>query len=145
LRYQQEIHNDVCFYGQNDQEICCFPIDVVCNHLPPGDLGTTPRENSGGFIYDDITNKVLITNFQINPNPSSGIIYVMFDLWENSFVEIEVFNNLGNKVKTIFSGELKKNSNNNYMSELQDLSNGHYIVKISCNGLVNKYPFILIK
>jgi hypothetical protein len=79
----------------------------------------------------EYTNDVYQTS--ISPNPASGQITLSYTLKENKKVVIEIYNSLGQKVRTLndTKASIGKNS---IKIETSDLSNGSYFFKINDTG-----------
>ena len=89
-------------------------------------------------IRDRSIDELLIKNLELYPNPTEGIISVDgIDL--NEIVEIEVINQLGQKVKKYESDNLTSNS-----LDISELEKGLYYFKIKTKSNLTK-NFKIIK
>ncbi|MCK4664220.1 MAG: PKD domain-containing protein [Bacteroidales bacterium] len=78
------------------------------------------------------------------PNPGSSIINIEFILPYENFVEINLFNSLGNKVKTIFSGELDEGFNK-IVYNITGLGYGIFTYQIIFDDNTVSKRFLIIK
>lgn len=94
-------------------------------------------------------NQYLVTNLKKYPNPFNPCISFNFDLKENSYIEIDVYNVKGQKIKTLCSDFLEKGNLNfkwnglNKNNEKQ--SSGVYFVTIKTHGQVITEKILLLK
>jgi len=73
--------------------------------------------------------------FQIMPNPYSGSTNIIYKLKENTTVKIEVFNAMGQKIKTLVDDIQKEGSYQYQFSAKQSgYSPGIYDVRLFING-----------
>ncbi|HKR04384.1 MAG TPA: T9SS type A sorting domain-containing protein [Bacteroidia bacterium] len=74
-------------------------------------------------------------DFKIMPNPYSGSTNIIYKLKENTTVKIEVFNAMGQKIKTLVDGTQKEGSYQYKFSAKQSgYSTGVYDVRLFING-----------
>jgi hypothetical protein len=83
------------------------------------------------------------------PNPFNPITYINYDLPEMSVVNIEIFNILGQQVKTLMSGSqmaghhrVQWNGKNKFD---KDLSSGVYLVRFKANHFNHHQKIMLLK
>jgi hypothetical protein len=83
------------------------------------------------------------------PNPFNPITYIKYDLPEMSVVNIEIFNILGQQVKTLMSGSqmaghhrVQWNGKNKFD---KDLSSGVYLVRFKANHFNHHQKIMLLK
>jgi hypothetical protein len=85
-----------------------------------------------------------LENFEIGeslsvfPNPSKGNGFVQLDLPNATFVTIDVYDVLGNKMGNLHNGNMNQGTNQVAMNSLNLLTNGMYMVKVeidSQNGM----------
>lgn len=81
-------------------------------------------------------NNIEEANFNIFPNPANSNFNVQFDLKENSEVDINIYNILGNSVKTISLGNITAKTYNESIN-VADLTTGLYIVSIQSENSTN--------
>jgi hypothetical protein len=99
----------------------------------------------GTVNVDD--NRTLAANFELSqnyPNPFNPSTKIDFSLPNSSNVNLQVFNNLGENVKTLIDKDLQKG---NYTVEFDgsSLASGIYYYKLSSNNFVQTKKMILIK
>jgi len=86
--------------------------DLFLLKLSPNGLGTERNQTN---------------NFSVFPNPVNDILTLNFSDYNNAGLSVEVFNMLGQKIKTF------KILNNTENLDLSDLTNGIYLLKINHN------------
>lgn len=71
--------------------------------------------------------------YQNYPNPFNPVTRIRFDIHENSFVKLKIFDMTGREIKTIYNKALDPGT---YISEFDgsDLSSGIYFCRIEVNG-----------
>ncbi len=133
-------------------------IPIICQPVEEGNIDTTatiisndPNNTelsisllANGFVYlNEISEKYFIKTF---PNPVSKKANIQIETQKNAEVSIIVYNKLGQNIKTIFSGKLKKglhkfqwlcNDNNG-----NELKTGIYIYKIIIDKKIYTKNFI---
>lgn len=104
-------------------------------------------------LYTDFTTDVDKANDQIPyeyyleqnyPNPFNPSTTIEFSIPEQSFVDLEIFNNLGEKVTTLVSEELNA-GNYKYEWNAKKLSSGIYYYKLTVNDFSQTKKLILLK
>ncbi|MCK9279439.1 MAG: S8 family serine peptidase [Melioribacteraceae bacterium] len=89
---------------------------------------------------------VLIQNY---PNPFNGSTLITFLSKDNSNAELEIFNVLGEKIKTLYSGIASVGKNNIYWNGTNDLgetiASGSYIYSLKINGTVLNKKLLYLK
>ena len=80
-------------------------------------------------IYKDLDRKAL--NFSLFPNPMEQSTQLQFDMPERGNVEIELYNTLGQKMKTVYSGVALGEQSVNITAD--GLANGLYFVRMNIN------------
>ncbi|MBK9096804.1 MAG: T9SS type A sorting domain-containing protein [bacterium] len=78
------------------------------------------------------------------PNPFNPSTTIQFSIPEQSFVKLEVFNTLGEKISTLVSEELNA-GNYTYEWNAEKLSSGIYYYKLSANEFSKANKMILLK
>jgi hypothetical protein len=78
------------------------------------------------------------------PNQFNPVTTIKFDLAKSGFVELQVFDILGRKIKTLVNQEMKTGK---YTVDLNgsDLSSGVYIYKLQADNFASAKKIILIK
>ncbi|KUO59225.1 hypothetical protein APF79_11450 [bacterium BRH_c32] len=89
---------------------------------------------------------ILVQNY---PNPFNGSTLITFLSKDNNYAEVEVFNVLGEKIKTLFSGIASVGKNNIYWNGTNDLgesiASGSYIYSLKINGTVLNKKLLYLK
>ena len=86
--------------------------------------------------YDDnqtINNNSTGANLMISPNPASGEISLSFKLENECDVVVNIFNVLGNKVKSVSLGKLKSGIHEENLG-LSDMHGGVYFCSLSTDN-----------
>ena len=81
-----------------------------------------------------ITEPVNVSSVNVFPNPANGVASISYSLESSSEVEIELFNLVGEKAKSIFSGN-QSAGEHTLGVDCSKLSNGIYFVKIGTGKL----------
>lgn len=81
-----------------------------------------------------VESKPVITNesfrqYQNYPNPFNSITNIRIDLFDDSFINVTVYNSLGEKIQTLFSGEVEKGSLE-LKFDAKDLATGIYFYSV---------------
>lgn len=75
----------------------------------------------------------VVSGLKIQPNPTEGPFTAIFTLKSNAFVNIDVCNSMGQKVLTVFSGNLNA-GNQQINGTLAGLSDGVYFLRLVTNS-----------
>jgi hypothetical protein len=103
----------------------------------------------GSTNYSPLTELEFSENFSFElaqnyPNPFNPFTNIKFTIPVDGFVEIKLYDVLGNEVKTLMS-EIKKQGNYNVMVDAGNLNSGVYIYKLSTKGLTQSRKMVIIK
>ncbi len=71
-----------------------------------------------------------LSSLSVYPNPFTSDINLTLDMEQSSVLTIDLFNNLGQQIETLFQGEVKNGKTNLTFSELEQLGNGLYFLSI---------------
>ena len=82
--------------------------------------------------------------FQNYPNPFNPTTSIKFAIKEDSFVTLEIFDILGNEVRTLVNSFLRA-GNHSVEFDGNGVGNGIYIYKIQANNFINVKKLILLK
>lgn len=112
---------------------------------------------SNGYIfkYEDTTGTVVNIEYELQsanqnyleavyPNPFNSSAKIKFYLSENSYTSIELYNFLGEKLKTVYTG-FQNAGNNEIFLEMKDYASGSYILLFNFNGNIKTEKINLIK
>lgn len=106
--------------------------------LLPGDM-----EESAQYDYDQTNNNSTGANIMISPNPVSSAMFLSFKLDNESDVVVNIFNMLGNKVKSISLGKLTSGIHEENI-DISAMPEGMYFCNLSTdNGDKNIVKFIV--
>jgi hypothetical protein len=78
------------------------------------------------------------------PNPFNPVTTIQFSIPEQSFITLEIFNSLGEKVSTLVSEELNAGTYN-YEWKAGNLSSGVYYYKLIANDFSQTKKLILLR
>ena len=87
------------------------------------------REDEGS--EDDINLSMLYSY----PNPFSDYTNVEFTSEYDAYVTVEVFNAIGQKVTSLFKGDVKAGHKNTFLFDSQKYAEGMYIVRVGSNSV----------
>ena len=105
-------------------------------------LPTFGMENSNILtILDDgtIANFELLQNF---PNPFNDYTNIVFNLEENSNVELEIYNIYGHRISSLFSGILVAGEHS-FVWNVENNPGGIYLYTLTANGNVQTNKMIV--
>lgn len=88
-------------------------------------------------IYNTIKTKVF-------PNPAQASANLTVDLPSNAVATIEVYDQIGNKVKTI-TNKYYDMGRYEFPLEIDNLANGVYFIRVTTNGISKTSPFVIAK
>ncbi len=96
-------------------------------------------------IATSVANDNSVFNHEIKlfPNPSKEIVFVEFELMESANTQIELFDIIGQKVKTISPNSKQEKNKYKYPINLGDLGSGIYFVKVKINNSENVIKLII--
>jgi hypothetical protein len=97
--------------------------------------------NPPPFVHNDINTFSLYQNF---PNPFNMKTLIRYDLPVNAYVEITVYDLLGQRVKTLTKG-LKPPGSNVVLFEAEGLSSGLYFYRMKANEFNKVKKMIILK
>jgi hypothetical protein len=93
------------------------------------------------------SNNESVRDFELNqnyPNPFNPITKISFILSKSAFVILEVFSSLGEKVSTLFMGQIQAGEHE-YLFDASNLSSGVYYYTLQTEEYVQTKKMILIK
>jgi photosystem II stability/assembly factor-like uncharacterized protein len=103
---------------------------------------------NGSFKYSDeievVTLPLQYNLFQNYPNPFNPNTVIKYEIPQNSFIKLEVFDLLGRQIKTLVN-EMKPAGRYEIEFDASSLSSGIYIYKISGNNFNQSKKMILLK
>lgn len=115
--------------------------DVI---LTSGNSITINKKLTDLKIRPVFRNKFEYSLLQNYPNPFNPITNISFTLKKKSFVELKVFDILGNEIKTLISDELPE-GHHSIKFDGKDLASGIYFYKLKANDYTDVKKMILIK
>ncbi len=159
--YENNIDEDPVFLnaGDNDYQIDasspCVDAgnpDVSGFMLPEVDLAGNPRIDVVNEIIDIgayewtkpefiVDNNKTTPGFSIYPNPITHSANIEVELAETGFVEIEIYNLLGEKLKMINQSVLQKGKHT-LSFQAVDLTNGFYFIKLQAGTTTTTQKFL---
>lgn len=100
-------------------------------------------EESAQYDYDQTNNNSTGANIMISPNPVRSAMFLSFKLDNESDVVVNIFNMLGNKVKSISLGKLTSGIHEENI-DISAMPEGMYFCNLSTdNGDKNIVKFIV--
>jgi hypothetical protein len=97
-----------------------------------------------GVDKDDNLNPNTVTLAQNYPNPFNPSTTIQFSIPEQTFIKLEIFNSLGEKVSTLVSEELNKGSYK-YEWNASDLPSGFYFYTLKSKSYTETKKMILLR
>jgi len=95
-------------------------------------------------IKDELQSSINIYSEAVFPNPFNSSARIKFYLADAAFTSIELYNILGEKLKTIYNG-FKDAGNNELFLEMKDYASGSYLLLFTFDGITRTYKINLIK
>ncbi|MBK9096803.1 MAG: T9SS type A sorting domain-containing protein [bacterium] len=117
---------------------------TATNYVGTLGSGIFKRDVSTGVEKEEKTFPNTFRLEQNYPNPFNPTTTIQFSLPERSFVKLEVFNTLGEKVSTLVAEELNAGVYN-YEWSAEDLPSGIYFYRLSTNKFFEMMKMILLK
>ncbi|MCK9203352.1 MAG: T9SS type A sorting domain-containing protein [Bacteroidales bacterium] len=100
------------------------------------------------YIITGVEDKELSANElnlgQNSPNPFNQSTTIRYQLPDNGFVSLKVYNSIGNEVATLVNTKQTKGSYTVHF-DASGLSGGMYYYKLSCNDMVKSNKMLLVK
>jgi hypothetical protein len=147
-----------------------IPIGTICTPQNfYGHYTITYKNNSGGTIcsetfyfdsgtlyprYAEVDPELLnnpATTLTVNnsifycvPNPADNQATVYYSLVDQAFTTLELYNLVGQKIQTVYSGDGKIGLNNIDLNT-EMLPNGFYYLLLNSNGIVKTLPFRVVR
>jgi hypothetical protein len=84
---------------------------------------------------------ILNENIKIYPNPANNQLNISYELLENENAVIQIFDFMGREIKS----QNLKETQGIVQIDIQDLSNGNYLLRISDNGKLLKTEKVVVK
>ena len=88
-------------------------------------------------------NSVFENKITLFPNPAKELAFIEYELTESANVQIELYDLIGQKIKTIQTNSKKDKSKHKHTVDLADLSSGVYFVKVKINNSENVIKLII--
>lgn len=95
-------------------------------------------------VYPDLSPLYTFKLYQNYPNPFNASTKISFTIPYRTFVNLTIYNTLGQSVKTLLNGELEAGTHN-IDFDAKDLASGIYIYKISTHNFSTSKKMILLK
>jgi len=130
---------------QNDGKIVVAGYSYNLNNYSVFTLVRYNAESSSGLI-EEYTEEIPKTYAleQNYPNPFNPSTSILFSIPEQSFVSLEIFNSLGEKVSTLVSDELNA-GNYKYEWNAATLSSGIYLYRLRTPQYSETKKMILLR
>lgn len=124
----------------------CEPESISLNYRVWGQLADPKRFPDGGKHDDLLLNRSYTLNY---PNPFNSSTSIMFEISENSNVELRIFNLLGQEVTVLINREFDRGSYsipwNGMDGKGNGMPSGIYFYKLRCNERMIIRKMILLK
>lgn len=151
-KYFEGTISNVIIYNsltQHDQVLCKLDNRYAMN-IEPWVLGCMEEEpiespkQTEWKVYREVENIAADNSIAAYPNPTSNISSFDYNVNDNSYVEVEVLNELGEQVMSIHKGFMNKGSYN-FAIDGTNLASGTYTIKVSANGEVTFGKLVIVK
>ena len=77
------------------------------------------------------------------PNPTNGFVTVNYSLYVDTSICIEIYNSVGQKLKTILPNQNKTMGNYSIQASVSDLKTGTYIVKATSKSQIESQQLVV--
>jgi hypothetical protein len=153
------------FYAASAYTLFTLPIYYSNGETPDScQISITIGNNSGDvnvgsyFLVDDLvfegvatdvneTDNLTPNNFTLEqnyPNPFNPSTTIQFSIPEQSFVNLEIFNSIGEKISTVISEELSAGSYK-YLWNAGNLPSGVYFYRLQSKSFIKTKEMLLLK
>ncbi len=95
-------------------------------------------------VEENLSNNLKYYLAQNYPNPFNPITTIEYSLQEDGFVQIEIYNILGEKIKDLVS-DFRKAGNYKVQFDAKELPSGTYIYRMKVNDFISSKKFVLLK
>ncbi|HRB00684.1 MAG TPA: T9SS type A sorting domain-containing protein, partial [Ignavibacteria bacterium] len=102
--------------------------------------------NGGTSDLQSVSNSIpsIFKLYQNYPNPFNSKTKIKIDIRKRGYYEMEIFNNAGKKIETLYNGELNTGQYE-IIYDAKELSSGIYFYRLSGNNISETKKLILIK
>lgn len=134
-------------YSWGDNSFSQLGTGLNLNQLLYSNLPVQVNQNDIGLLRNESTVSANIDNYEIfynYPNPFNASTKIVFNLKNDAYTTLKVYNSLGAEVATLFEGIAKKGYNYFDFNSF-NFSSGIYYCKLSCNNTIKIQKMILLK
>ena len=124
------IDDDALALASNGEDIMIGGVFQVAGGKPSSHIARWSGNEQLVSVEDDLGVPSVLVNAEIYPNPANGRAQLNLEINEAQHVSIEVFDMLGRKVSTAFTGHLPANQAINVLLRQEGLSAGMYMVRV---------------
>lgn len=117
----------------------CYLAGCIINGIRYGDTSTTLVEYKQLKILPE--NIELLQNY---PNPFNPVTNIEYVLPKESFVNLTIYNSLGEKIKTLVSG-FTNSGDHSIQFEANNLASGVYLYVLRTSGYMQTKKMLLIR
>lgn len=135
----KESSNAIRIYSQKNNKtevVLPFYSKLISQYFYPKILTNTKQEEDKNIKY-----QLFLENY---PNPFNPITNIRFSIPFSGKVNLTIFNLLGEKIETLFDGELNKGVYN-FAFNAQNLASGIYLARLSHNNNIKTLKLLLLK
>lgn len=133
---------EVCFYGENNNWICCKQISDYCT------LSVVPEQGGANSVNEEqITNQKSFGDIKISPIPAQDYLQIDMKPNEEINLKIELVNSLGIVIYNNYFGSVEINRPWRTNISTSKIIDGNYFIKFIdlLSGKSIVYPFIISK
>jgi enediyne biosynthesis protein E4 len=132
----------ICHHGRQ----ICVNNSSLADHVNHGDcVGECPGNPNSKVAYSEEQYDKSEVQFSIAPNPANETATITLEMPGNDNVDISMYNYLGEKVRSIFVGEVKQRDTRNINFTAGELSDGIYFVVLKTSSGIFNVKFVLRK
>ncbi len=131
------------FYKDNDGDGYGTKTDSVSAYFKPDGYSTNKGDYNDNDKFSTLTSPASSLVLSLYPNPSKGIIQILYSGTESGFIQLKILDVLGKTLLTIPEHAVK--GSNKFDLDLSNLKAGMYSLLLNGHALEKKIKFVIDK